>query len=203
MDEDAHYQTVMRWYKADREQNLRLAYPLTEDSVVFDLGAYDGAWSKEIHCRYKCTVHAFEPVSSCYKKAAANLRDIRKIHLHTYALKSFNGTADIFVDKDGSSFHNITSSKETVEVKSVVDVIKELKIDFIDLIKLNIEADEYEVLEALIAENMLAMFGSLQIQFHRDIPNYKARRQKIYDQLLKTHKRDYNFDFVWEGWSKA
>lgn len=56
---------VMRRWKADQgDQVLRLNYHLRPDSVVMDLGGYRGDWAHEIHSRYRCRVHVFEPVLS-------------------------------------------------------------------------------------------------------------------------------------------
>jgi len=200
---DSHTQTVQDWYEAEKKYDLRFNYNLNSDSVVFDVGAYDGSWSKEINRRYECVVHAFEPTSEGFEKAYNNLNSVSNIYLHNYALKSFNGYADIFFNTNGSSFHNEFNLTERVQVKSIVDIIKNLDFNFIDLIKLNIEGDEYEVLEALINMNMLENFNNLQIQFHRDVPNYKLRRKDIHNYLLKSHKMTYNFEFVWESWSKV
>ena len=35
---------VERWFADDGDNTLRLNYPLDENSVVFDVGAYKGAW---------------------------------------------------------------------------------------------------------------------------------------------------------------
>ncbi len=40
---------IGKWRKANGDGTLRLNYPLTPDSVVFDLGGYVGDWAQQIH----------------------------------------------------------------------------------------------------------------------------------------------------------
>ena len=41
----------------DVRLGLRLNYPLTKESVVFDLGGYKGGWSEKIYDKYQCQVY--------------------------------------------------------------------------------------------------------------------------------------------------
>lgn len=198
-----HVARVEAFCEADKAHDIRLTYPLDQNSVVLDLGAYDCEWAKQICIRYGCNVHCFEPVSSCYAKAQKNIKGLEEIiHLYNFGLKNKTGFVNIFVNSDASSFHNITGVTEEVQVFSIIEVMKNRIFDFVDLIKMNIEGDEYEVLDALIEADMISRFGNLQIQFHRDVPGYIDKRNKIVDHLAQTHKRTYNYDFVWENWEK-
>ena len=39
---------VAKWWADGAEDTLRVHYPLTSDSIVFDVGAYDGGWSADL-----------------------------------------------------------------------------------------------------------------------------------------------------------
>ena len=196
-----HVKRVEAWFKADKEHDLRLTYSLNQDSVVLDVGAYDGAWARQIHRRYKCRVICFEPVKSCFEKLKANVGHIEKITLLNVGVKNKTGFTDIYANGDASSIWNVPEGPvavEHIQIMSILDIAK--AINFIDLIKMNIEGDEYEVLDAIIDAGIQSKFGNYQIQFHRDIPEYQSRRDRIVAELAKTHKRTYCFDYVWENW---
>ena len=57
-----HSIEVHRWHKDNGDFSLRLNYPLFENSVVLDVGAYKGDWSWQIANKYNCHIYAFEPV---------------------------------------------------------------------------------------------------------------------------------------------
>ena len=48
---------VNKWFSDNDDELLRFDYPLTKDSIVFDLGGYKGDFSYEINIRYGCSVY--------------------------------------------------------------------------------------------------------------------------------------------------
>ena len=50
-DEPSIY--AKKWFKDEGDTLLRLNYPLTSDSVVFDLGGYQGDFAADIFKKYK------------------------------------------------------------------------------------------------------------------------------------------------------
>ena len=78
---------VMRRWKADQgDQVLRLNYHLRPDSVVMDLGGYRGDWAHEIHSRYRCRVHVFEPVLSFADGIVPQAGDVFEIEAAPFGL---------------------------------------------------------------------------------------------------------------------
>jgi hypothetical protein len=76
-------------------------------------------------------------------------------------------------------------------------------LDMVDLIQINIEGDEYPVLESLIEDGLINRFKNIQIQFHHGIDNDIERRNSIRNGLLKNgFKEKFNYPFVWESWTK-
>jgi len=202
-EDPVHIKNLEAWYDADKKEPLRFNYPLTSSSVVFDLGAYTGDWAIEMWKRYQCVICSFEPVNDIFKELDLKTKKYEMICLYKYAVSNKNEQRLIYKDKDGSGFYipNNTNT-ELVEVKSIVDIIKNEKIDHIDLMKFNVEAEEYNILECMIENNLLNIVDHFQIQFHRDVENYDNRRKFIQAELSKTHNQVYNFDYIWESWSR-
>ena len=104
---------------------------------------------------------------------------------------------------DESASSKLTDSNEgyLVSVRDISEVIDELKLKNIDLLKSNIEGAEYDLLSRLIETNKISIINSLQIQYHKDhIQNAEILRAKINDKLLDTHKNIWSYYFVWERW---
>ena len=190
------------WFAVKGDQTLRLNYPLNKESVVFDLGGYKGEFAADIYNKYQSTIYVFEPIQSFYNIIKQQFADNPKIKAFQYGLAGQDQTMQISLTDNSSSVYIKSKLTETIQLKSIADFIKTNNIDHIDLIKINIEGGEYDVLEALIAHNMLPLFTDLQIQFHDFIiPNATERMKKIQAELSKTHQLTYQYEFVWENWT--
>lgn len=190
------------WFAVKGDQTLRLDYPLNKDSVVFDLGGYKGEFATDMYNKYQPTVYVFEPIQSFYAIIKHTSADNDKIIPFQYGLAGKDDSMQISMSDNSSSVYIKSKNTEIIELKSIVGFIKNNKIEHIDLIKINIEGGEYDVLEALIENNMLSMFTDLQIQFHDFIvPDSEVRMINIQNELEKTHKLTYQYKFVWENWT--
>ncbi|SFD25379.1 methyltransferase, FkbM family [Algibacter lectus] len=190
------------WFAVKGDETLRFDYSLNNISIVFDLGGYKGEFAADIYNKYQSTIYVFEPIQSFYNIIKQQFADNPKIKAYQYGLAGQDQTMQISLTDNSSSVYIKSKLTETIQLKSIVDFIKTNNIDHIDLIKVNIEGGEYEVLEELIAHNMLPLFTNLQIQFHDFIiPNATERMKKIQAELSKTHHLTYQYEFVWENWT--
>ena len=82
-------------------------------------------------------------------------------------------------------------------------ILSDNNINQVDLLQINIEGDEYGLMEYMIESNMINKFKNIQIQFHLGIENDKERRNEIQKNLiLKGIKNKFDYPFVWESWEK-
>ena len=193
---------VSRWFKDKGDETLRLDYPLTQESIVFDVGGYHGDFAADLNKRYGCKVYIFEPVPEFYQRCVNRFQNNKKITCFNYGLSSDNGLLDIGLAENASSFSSPHATGETqkVQIRSIVECIKELEINKIDLMKVNIEGGEFDVLPAIIQSGDIARIHYLQVQFHNFVNNANALRTDIRNQLAHTHSEMWNYEFVWESW---
>ena len=90
---------------------LRLDYPLTKDSIVFDLGDYKGDFAYEIHKRYGCYVYVYEPVKKFYLECVERFKENSKIKCINYGLSNENGKVAIGDNDDGSALLGIINQR--------------------------------------------------------------------------------------------
>ncbi len=194
---------VKHWFRDDGDNTLRLDYALDENSVVWDLGGYQGDFAAQIHQRYKCDVFVFEPVSAFYAKCASRFSGDDKIHCLKFGLSDKAGWFEISDSGDASSFvrGNANDGSELAELRPVAEMFEELGVSRVDLLKINIEGGEYEVLPALIETSLINRVRFIQIQFHEFIPGAREKRDAIRAALGRTHVEMWNYPFVWESWS--
>lgn len=194
---------VQKWFNDKGDQTLRLDYELNESSVVFDVGGYQGDFAQQIYNKYGCSVYVFEPVKEYYETCVERFKGNPKIKTLNYGLSSSNCSLNISVAENASSlFRSIKSSdtSEIVSLRSVIDVIDEMKVDYIDLIKINIEGGEFDILPSIMQSAYITKVGNIQVQFHNFVHNAVKLRDDIRHDLCATHKEMWNYEFVWESW---
>ena len=186
------------WYAVDGDNTLRVNYPLTKDSVVFDIGAFDGGWGSSFQQRYGCIVYGFEPVKEFFEMAQKKADTRFRVYHHGVGHKTEKVT--ICLVSNSSSFYREDGDRELVQLKSFADTVVDLKIDHIDLVKINIEGGEYDLLDHILYLRWQRNITDLQIQFHKMDGRSEDRRQAIREVLSKTHVLTYDYPFVWENW---
>ena len=198
-DTPEHLKLVDEIVEINKVECLTTKYPLNSDSIIYDVGAYTGKWALEMNNLYNCIIHSFEPIRSNLQN---NIKNNANIIGHNFALGCCNGKRKIYLAKDASSFFVESNSFEEVYEKDIIQVMKDLKSYNISLLKLNIEGAEFDLLEHLIRHNMINKFDHIQVQYHGVVPNFDSRRLFIQKEFLKTHKKNYDYPFIWESWSK-
>ena len=195
---------VTKWFHDKGDETLRLDYPLTSESIVFDLGGYKGDFAFEINRKYNCHVYVYEPVKKFYLECLERFENNKKIKCFNYGLSDTNGKFPIGDNDDGSSIirNNTSSNNEEIIVKSFIDEFNHLQLSQIDLLKINIEGPEFLILPQIISHNIVQKIENIQVQFHDFYPNAVDLRKEIRNNLTKTHIEKWNYSFVWESWTK-
>lgn len=189
-----------KWLADDGDSTLRLNYDLNENSVVFDMGGFKGEWTKKISEKYNSNIYIFEPVDEFYNIICKEIKGNPKIQPLKYGLGSKDEELEISITHDSSSTFNKDGTLENISIKSYKDFVETNNIESIDLIKINIEGGEYDLLEHIISEGLQSKIKNIQVQFHRFIPECSERRNKIREELSKTHELTYDYEFIWENW---
>jgi FkbM family methyltransferase len=155
-----NFTEVDRWYQDNGDNTLRLNYPLNENSIVFDCGGYKGDFADKIYNKYNCNVYIFEPYYPLYNLIVDRFSNKEKIKVYNYAI--FDQTMDskiLYLD-DASILSDVktnddnTKDEHLVRLKSFVEVYTELKINVIDLLKINVEGSEFNILQNVFDNNL-------------------------------------------------
>jgi FkbM family methyltransferase len=193
---------VEQWYRDDSEVTRRLEYPLDRDSVVLDAGGFKGQWASDLHGRFGCRIHVFEPVSAHVEFLRHRFEGNDHITIYPYGLAARNGVASIGLEGPASSlFTGKPGRVEQIRLVSIEEALSMVSASTIDLLKLNIEGGEYDVLKALLDSGQIGRVRFIQVQFHDTVEEAKARRASIQQALSRTHTKMWDFPFVWESWA--
>lgn len=197
-----HRALVAKWYREGGEKTLRFSYPLTCESVVFDLGGYQGYFVREIVARYDPYVYVFEPVPEFFEHLVKEFAANPKAQMCNYGLSDGDSVSQMFLAGDSSTSYIAGEMQATVQLRDIQTVVQELGITRIDLIKINIEGAEYKLLRRMLATGLASICQDIQVQFHTFYPNAGRLRSEIRSALQETHFITYDYPFVWENWRK-
>lgn len=195
------YQAIVRkWLLDNKNNDLRLDYDLGQNSVVFDLGGYQGQWADDVFTKFKSNVYVFEPVQSFVESIKQRFTENDKIHIYPFGLGYSSRKEMINLSADGSTVFGESSNTEEIEILDAKEWFDKNGIEKIDLMKINIEGGEYELLERIIETSLINKIVNVQIQFHNISKDSRSRMKQIQSKLKSTHSITYQYEFVWENW---
>jgi FkbM family methyltransferase len=189
---------VRSWFAVDGDNSLRLDYPLSKNSVVFDLGGYKGQFASDIFSKYCCSVYVFEPVIAFSNAIQKRFEANDQIKVFSFGLADKQMSVFLNVDSDRSAI--ALNGDEKIQLVGYADFLEQHSINYLDLVKINIEGAEYDLLDHIIANNLHKKVKNFQIQFHDFVPNAQGRMVSIQKNLEKTHELTWCYPFVWENW---
>ena len=193
-----------RWIKDGGDYNNRFNYPLQKNSIVFDVGGFEGQFASDIYSRTPCNIFVFEPVAEYAFKISERFKFNTDIKTFDFGLSNSNKKSKIYLLGDASSTErNInfySSDQQKIKLVDFIDFVNDRGIDKIDLLKINIEGGEYNLLRHIIDNNYHTKIKYLQIQFHKINENSVFLKNQIQNDLSETHNCLFNYEFIWENW---
>tara|TARA_A100001035_G_scaffold106938_1_gene83855 strand:+ start:1545 stop:2234 length:690 start_codon:yes stop_codon:yes gene_type:complete len=190
------------WNLRRGDNTLSLDYPLNENSIVFDVGAYKGIFTEKVYNFFNCYVYAFEPLEKYFELLSNKFINNEKVNLYNFGFLDADSTQNLS-NIDGSSSIYTRDEGELelkVEMRSFSNFVIKNSFKKIDLLYVNIEGSEYRLLDEIIKSGYINNIKHLQVQFHNFVDGSKKMRKEIRNELRKTHVCIFNFPFIWERW---
>jgi FkbM family methyltransferase len=198
-----------KWNEDRGDDKLIIDYPLDENSQVIELGGYHGLWTKRISEKFNCNILTIEPIPDFYKKMVnefdyylKNNRD--KIKTENFGISTEEKELLFSVNGDATSAHLESLNQINVTCHTLEYYLQKHNIDRVDLLQVNIEGEEYPLLEEWTKSGIINKVKYLQVQFHRYGKNYELRHKTIQENLKNLRfKLKFGYDFVWEAWENT
>lgn len=188
-----------RWDLDHGDTTLKITYPLTPDSIVWDVGGYHGDWTSTIHDRYLCNVLLFEPSTEHWNACVTRFYANPKITCTNYGLWSRDEEQPFCLNGTRSSLYGPWPNSR-VQLK---DVMKMFTITpDVDLISLNCEGAEYAILDRVLDQGWMNRFDHVQVQFHDNVPGAAMMRSDIRERMRQTHEERWCYPMIWESWHR-
>jgi FkbM family methyltransferase len=193
---------VQRWSADGGDYAMRFSYDLNRDSLVLDLGGYQGQWTSDLFSRFCCKIEVFEPVAAFAQHIRERFRYNDSVRVHQYGLGGSTRTEVMGLSADSSSLFRELPQTEAVQIIDVAEWFDRESIGCVGLMKINIEGAEYELLERLVETDLIRRIESIQVQFHEIRGDSAARMEAIQTRLSESHVPTYQYRFVWENWRR-
>tara|TARA_B110000503_G_C7113024_1_gene399054 strand:+ start:567 stop:1181 length:615 start_codon:yes stop_codon:yes gene_type:complete len=194
---------IQRWFRDNGDNTHNITYDLDETSVVMDLGGYTGVWAQQIIDKYNPNFYIIEPLPQFYDTLVNKFNLNSKVNILNIGVSNEDKVGIIYLSGDGSSSNLKKGTPITVKFKTMTSLLEEWNLDTVDLLQVNIEGDEYHLLEHMIDDGSINRFKNIQIQFHYGIDNDVERRNQIREGLKNNgFIIKFDYPFVWESWYK-
>ena len=168
---------------------------LEQGDLVWDVGGFEGGWSRDVFERYGIKPLVFEPVPGY----AAAIR-AQGLEVVQAGLSSYEHEATITIAGDRSSTFEMGYPGSGKTKIKLLDASKALGDIQVKVLKLNVEGAEYGILRRLIATGKMHQIGTLLVQFHTFVPCFGEDYIAIKAGLKETHTLTWRQPFIWERW---
>ena len=128
--------------------------------VIFDIGGNIGITSIYLASIFPhAKIYTFEPLPANFEILKKNIDNYENIEAFNFGLGSQYSNFKVYLSNDSENFSGISFYPDPIgnnsdpyiscEVQSINEVVEKLKIDCIDLIKIDTEGAEYDILTSL------------------------------------------------------
>ncbi|MBD1856032.1 MULTISPECIES: FkbM family methyltransferase [Leptolyngbya] len=163
---------------------------ITPDSIVYSVGVgEDISFDLGMIERFGVTIHAFDPTPRSIDWVRQQ-KLTQPLIMHEYGLADFDGIVSFNPPENAQHVsHTLLdrpttqTSAITVSVKCLETIMRELRHDRIDLLKMDIEGAEYQVIEYLAKSTIRP--EQILIEFHHRFPNVGCHKTKESIELLR------------------
>lgn len=185
------------WFDVDGDNTYALDWDLNENSLVWEIGGFEGRWAQQIWDKFHCRITIFEPQLWAVERMKKRFDGIGKIDIHPYGLSVTEKEWSVFPigahETDGAGIYAETYHVREVVFRNIYAELSEFP-EAIDLALMNIEGMEYDLLPSLISLNQISIFKHFWCQFHPGlVSDDGSKGHAIFEGMTKTHDMIWNF----------
>ena len=156
-------------------------YVGSEPATLFDVGANRGDWTKAaLKLSGETTVYSYEPDPRAVSQYRDSMHNNENVFFHDVAIGSEVGEMKLFLAKHSTEHStaapvaNKDYTSSTVQVSTVDAQVKQHRIDYIDLLKIDVEGYESMVLKGASETLRKEKIGCIQFEYGENWKNAGA-----------------------------
>lgn len=186
---------------------------LTSESVVIEVGGNKGDDASAVIELYRPYMYiVLEPMKLVFRKLKERFIGTKNVMVYNFGLGALNGIFYVNIEGEEGEFTSLyrsSSVKGTCSLKIVNATSFFLLLGVgcyeVELLILNCGGCEFDVIESLLASNLINFFRHVHLVSHsslESVPDSVERYCRIQQMLLRTHRPTYQFRFVTETWQR-
>ncbi len=178
------------WKEAGGDVTFALDWKIDQESLVWEIGGFEGRWAAQMVEKYDCYVDIFEPQGWAVERLRWKFRANEKMTINPFGLWVMDAALPIYnYETDGASLFEHNTHSEVCPFKDAFGEVD----GNIDVCLMNIEGGEFVLIPYLIGNDLMKHFKYFWCQFHLFVPNSKARIKTIYEKMDETHRVLWDF----------
>ena len=161
---------------------------LNANSVVVDLGANKGDFSKGINNEFHCKIYAVEPAPALF----CQIPETDTIKKSNHAISGENGPTALYLSDNPEAntiepyLQKLCGHRESITVNAVTleSFLKEIGITSVDLLKIDIEGAEVAMFKS-VSDATLQGIKQISIEMHAFAQRGNVAYTKPYEELIQ------------------
>lgn len=192
----------VKWFADNGNYTHAINYDINENSMVIDIGGYMGLWVDLIIDKYNPYITIVEPIKEFYNELIKKFINNPKVKVLNYGISNVNKIDYLYLNGDGTSKYITNSTPVEVNFITIEKLLGIINRESVELVQINIEGEEFPLLENMIESGSVLKFDNIQVQFHTFIDGAFEKRINIQNKLEENNfKKLYDYPFVFEAWS--
>jgi FkbM family methyltransferase len=192
----------VKWFADNGNYTHAINYDINENSMVIDIGGYMGLWVDLIIDKYNPYITIVEPIKEFYNELIKKFINNPKVKVLNYGISNVNKIDYLYLNGDGTSKYITNSTPVEVNFITIDKLLGIINRESVELVQINIEGEEFPLLENMIESGSVLKFDNIQVQFHTFIDGAFEKRINIQNKLEENNfKKLYDYPFVFEAWS--
>jgi FkbM family methyltransferase len=187
---------------------------LNVSSLIIEVGGNRGHDTIKFIELYNSSIISYEPLTEMCQNLTEQFKNYSRVEFHPFGFGGRARSVKVELNDAGNAgtsiFRPISSPNSSliqdIELLDIVQVMNTIrrtrtKDGIIDMLSINCEGCEFEILPALILNDMLQYFRIIQFASHMILVPHSSCIYCLIEQALEqTHRLNYHYTMLWEGW---
>jgi len=189
-----------KWKLANGDDTYALDWDINSESLVWEIGGFEGRWAAQIAEKFDSFIDIFEPTDFGFGRCSQRFFDNKKITINHYGLWVMDAHLPLY--NPGNDSGSLLLQHPASEVCKFGDIYLELIDERVDLCLMNVEGAEFALLPYMIANGLMENIRYFWCQFHRFVPDADERYVSIKKRLEETHRMMWEFYPTAVAWER-